>query len=213
LKVKLTGARHGQYLTDTVINADLIGSRVLIEDLRSAQWVQGVAASSSGPTLPLLFGLGAELSAEVTVRWPNGYETTDGPFPASQTAIIEDKGVPYVKDSTVQCVKTFGPGIVTFQFFWLGAGPATTAKVTLTHTPGSPGGDCYDYVAVLTPQSPDCAFNQVKQGTNQYTCSFFWNTQPCHPNCRFDYVIEADNGVAKSWSQTRTVRIASCIGG
>jgi hypothetical protein len=210
LKVQLVGTPYGQYLTDKVANSDLIGTRVTVNQTGVAQWVQGSSGNSTGASVPLLFGLGSSTLGTVVVRWPNGIETTEGTYLPNQTVTIADQSIPYVKDATVTCAKYFGPGIVTFIWSWMDGGPATTVKLDLTYKSG--GSECHDYETTLTPQSLGCAFAQTKT-TGGYACTFSWSTQPCHPNCWFEYKITADNGVATSWSQKHTVKITSCIGG
>jgi len=213
LVVRLEGHAVGQYHVDRTTNTDLIGTYVENTDTGAGQWVQGHKSTSTGPSVPMVFGAGQQNLVSLSVHWPNGVITDFENLNAGQTVVLQDQSIPYVELNSVAAVKVLAPGTVDFVFEWDTVGASTEDQVDISLAAGSSGSNCYVYVTTISSQDADVTWTVTRTSLNLYHHVLTWQDQDCYPGCKLNYVVRSKNAVAQSWSDSGSITIKSCIGG
>jgi len=213
LEVRLKGHPAGQYHVDKTTNTDLIGTYLADQETGRGQWVQGNRSTSTGPSVPIVFGAGQASEFSLTVKWPNGVSTDFENLDVNQIVTIEDQSVPYVESSTVSGVKVYDQDTINLVFEWDTVGPSSEDEIEISVAPGSPGQNCGVYATTISSQDLDVAHTVTQTDLNTYHHTLTWEDQVCYQICKLQYVVHSKNAVAESWSGTKLITVKNCIRG
>lgn len=167
-----------------------------------------------------VIGLGSDTSAQVTVRWPDGFEQVET-LSAIGTEVnngqnpyeIRDQHSPTLVDTSVVGTKELVPGgLVNWEFSWeteFSSNPAYDRVYVQLPSKGAP---CYS-PAVLAPGDPDVVHAYETKPGGGYVHTVRWENQVCPGACGLLFTVESgfEDTSRKAQSNPSSAKITVCV--